>query len=278
MTNVALLGAGGKMGLRITDNLKDSPYEMSYVEVSEAGRAALAERGLEVSSEEESVPRADFVIMAVPDDLIGEITESVAPRMREGAVMITLDPAAAYLGEVSLPEDGALFVTHPCHPPLFGEGVEGDHFGGSSAPQSIVCALVQGEEEDYEKSEELARRMYAPVERAHRVSLEGMAFLEPSMAETVGATCVAAMREAMEEAIKRGVPREAARDFMLGHAQIEFSILFDLIDSPLSDAAKRAVEWSKGEIFQEDWKKVFREEKLRENLQVMLHPEKNCEE
>ena len=40
-----------------------------------------------------------------------------------------------------------------------------------------------------------------------------MAILEPAMSETCSGTFVVAMKEAMEEAISRGVPREAAFDF-----------------------------------------------------------------
>ena len=44
---IALMGAGGKMGCRITDNIKDlADYEVLYVEVSPAGLANLAKRGL----------------------------------------------------------------------------------------------------------------------------------------------------------------------------------------------------------------------------------------
>ena len=42
MTKIALIGAGGKMGLRLSRNLKGSAYETRHVEISEAGRAALA--------------------------------------------------------------------------------------------------------------------------------------------------------------------------------------------------------------------------------------------
>ena len=51
----------------------------------------------------------------------------------------------------------------------------------------------------------------------HRVTVEQMAILEPALSETVAATCIAVIREAMEEAIARGVPAEAARDFLMGH-------------------------------------------------------------
>jgi len=53
MIRIALLGAGGKMGLRITDNLLKSPYSVRHVEISPAGRTALAERGLTAAPAEE---------------------------------------------------------------------------------------------------------------------------------------------------------------------------------------------------------------------------------
>jgi len=42
MTTITLLSAGGKMGLRITDNLRKTDYDVRYVEVSESGKAGLA--------------------------------------------------------------------------------------------------------------------------------------------------------------------------------------------------------------------------------------------
>ena len=42
MTTIALMGAGGKMGCRITRNMKDLPdYKMQYVEISKAGRGQI---------------------------------------------------------------------------------------------------------------------------------------------------------------------------------------------------------------------------------------------
>jgi 6-phosphogluconate dehydrogenase (decarboxylating) len=45
-TKVTLIGAGGKMGCRLSDNLKNSAYEMSYVEISPAGLERLAQRDI----------------------------------------------------------------------------------------------------------------------------------------------------------------------------------------------------------------------------------------
>ncbi|MFN8004626.1 MAG: hypothetical protein U0X75_26840 [Acidobacteriota bacterium] len=46
MTTIALFGAGGKMGCRITDNLKDSEYQMAYIEISPTGIENLRQRVL----------------------------------------------------------------------------------------------------------------------------------------------------------------------------------------------------------------------------------------
>lgn len=279
MATIALMGAGGKMGCRITDNLRKSSHQVFYVEVSEPGRERLAQRGLAPTPASEAVPLADVVVLAVPDVIIGKISAEVVPVMRSGAMVILLDPAAAYLGELVRRDDLVYFLSHPCHPPVFNNWEEtpearNDHFGGIAAQQAIVNALVHGPDEAYELGDTVAREMYAPVMRSHRVTVEQMAMLEPAMAETMGATCAMIMKESMDEAIRRGVPPEAARDFMLGHVQIEIAIVFGFLGSPFSDAAKVAIEWSKRRILNPDWKKVFEPDQVRDCIDVMLHPEK----
>ena len=41
MTKIALLGAGGKMGVRLATNLQNTRFSVQHVEVSEEGRARL---------------------------------------------------------------------------------------------------------------------------------------------------------------------------------------------------------------------------------------------
>ena len=50
---------------------------------------------------------------------------------------------------------------------------------------------------------------------------EQLAILEPALSETVGATFALALREATDEAVRRGVPKQAAIDFIIGHLNIE---------------------------------------------------------
>lgn len=266
------------MGSRITNNLSKSDYGVSYVEISERGIANLSEKGLKPTTQQEAVPLADAVILAVPDIHIGKISQSIVPQMKKGAMLILLDPAAAYANKLPQREEVAYFITHPCHPPIFNDETtveaKGDLFGGSYAKQAIVCALMQGPEQDYAIGEAIARTIYSPVMRSHRITVDQMTTLEPAMAETVAGTCAVVLREAMDEAVRMGVPYDAARDFMLGHIQIGLAIMFDIAGNPYSDAALVAIEYGKKHMLKDNWKDVFKPEKVKETVSYMLEPEK----
>jgi D-apionate oxidoisomerase len=268
MAKIALLGAAGKMGTRISRSLADEPpYEVLCVEGNAEGEQKLQARGDRAWTLPDAVAQADIVIMAAPDRIFGTVAAQVVPRMKPQALLVCLDPAGPHAGLIPPREDISVFVCHPAHPSIFNEETDlaarFDFFGSGKARQPIVCALMRGPEEDYAKGEQLATAMWKPVIRAHRVTVEQMAMLEPAMSETVGATCAAVMREAMEEAIARGVPAEAARDFMLGHVFCALGIVFDRAGFTFSDGAKKAIAEAKKDIFQPDWKKVFEPEVLR---------------
>ena len=126
MTKVALIGAAGSMGTRAWNSLKDDPdYELLPVE-SSAGEEVLKERGINPVAQDDAVGQADVVLMTVPDMLVGKIATGVVPKMASGAMLICLDPAAPYAGELPEREDVTYFVTHPAHPPVFNdeEGLE----------------------------------------------------------------------------------------------------------------------------------------------------------
>jgi hypothetical protein len=273
MTAVALFGAAGKIGTRIANALRDElDYRMLYVEAGEAGLARLRERGLTPTSQETAVREADVVVLAVPDVLIRNVAGDVVPSLRSGALLICLDPAAPHGGELPMREDIAYFVVHPCHPPIVNDEVDpearGDFWGGV-AKQNIVCALMQGTEDDYATGVKIALKMFAPVMKAHRVTVEQMALLEPALAETVVLTCQVVISEAIDEAVRHGVPAEVARDFVLGHMNVNLGILFGYIDAQLSDGAKLAVERAKKSIFQPDWKKVFEPENVMNEVKAI---------
>ncbi len=279
MLTIALYGAAGKMGRRISDKLKnESGYRMLYVEANEESILHLKEQGLEVVSGDQAAKEADVVILAVPDNLIGHVAKDIVPSLKSGAMLICLDPAAPHAGELPERKDVSYFVVHPCHPPVVNDETDPearmDFFGGYKAKQNIVCALVQGNERDYHLGEQIARKMFAPVMNAHRVTVEQMAILEPAMAETVTLTCMMVIREALDEAMARGVPTQAAWDFMMGHINANIGILFGFIDAQVSDGAKLAVERAKSKILQPDWKKVFDPENILAEVRSITQSKK----
>ncbi|MEJ5170814.1 MAG: phosphogluconate dehydrogenase C-terminal domain-containing protein [Fimbriimonadales bacterium] len=271
---VALFGAGGKMGCRLVDNLVRTEYELACVEPGERGRENLRARGLTATEASEALAGARFVVLAVPDVALEAVSREVVPAMDPGAILVVLDPAAAYAGVLARREDVPLFVTHPCHPPLWREETDPealrDFFGGIKAKQPIVCAIEGGSDEDYEQAEALAVAMYAPVSRSHRITVEQMAILEPAMAETVTACCCTIIREALDEAIARGVPEDAARDFMMGHVSIPLAIVFGEIGSPFSDGAKRIIEYGRKRLIQSDWKRLFEPERVLDQVRTIV--------
>lgn len=271
MARIALIGAGGKMGTRIADNLKRTDHDVRYVEINPRGIEALAQRDITPCNLEAALAGAEAVILAVPDNRIGRVASEIGHLVEPGAMLIVLDAAAPFAGELSKHSNLTIFVTHPCHPPIFNDetNVEArtDFFGGIAAKQHIVCALMQGPEEAYALGETIARQIYAPVMRAHRVTVEQMAILEPVLSETVTATCLTVIREAVEEAIRRGVPEQAARDFVLGHLNVELAIVFqELPNGTFSDGALKAIEKAKHALFRPDWKSVFEPDAIRRSV------------
>ena len=193
MAKIALFGAGGKMGMRLGANLKNTRFTVAPVEVSDAGKARLRdELGWQAAPLDHALQGADIVVLAVPDTAIGKVAHSIVDRLTPGSMVIVLDAAAPYAGHLPKRDDITYFVTHPCHPPIFNDETEMsakiDRFGGVAAKQAIVCCLMQGPEKDYEKGEEVARTIWSPVMRSHRLSIEQLALLEPGLAETVAAS------------------------------------------------------------------------------------------
>ncbi len=258
-THVTIMGAGGKMGCRILDNLKDnSAYEVACVEIGETGLRNLAQRGWSAAPQDEVLPLTDVVVLALPDRLIGKLCPAIVPVLKSGAMVVSLDPAAAYADVIPTREDLAYFVCHPCHPPLFQvedtREAQTDWFGGVAAKQSVVCALYQGSDEDYQRGEDLAAEMFKPILRRHRITVEQMAILEPGIVETTVASLLTACRQAMEAGIEMGVPRQAAEDFVLGHLRTELAIIFGASGFPFSDGALLAIEQAQPKLLRDDWK------------------------
>jgi hypothetical protein len=257
MEKIAVVGAGGKMGFRIAKQIKDDPnYSVKYVENAHQGIARLKEIGVSVVPLAEAAKDTDMLVLAIPDRLIKILGREIIPLMPAGAIVICLDPAAAYAGVLPERKDIAYFVAHPCHPPLFGfeadPAARNDWFG-TIAKQSIVCAIHQGSDEDYRKGETLAKTMWRPVTNAYRINVEQMAILEPALVETFNTAMVAAMKMMLDRTIELGVPKDAAEAFFWGHVRTSFGIIFGYSGFPMSDGAMLAMKQGMEILFKPGW-------------------------
>ena len=271
VTTVALFGAGGKMGFRLSSNLKASAYRVRHVEPGAGGRRRLKdELGIDCVETGAALDGAEVVILAVPDTLIGKLAAEISPLLKSGTMVVTLDAAAPFAGHLPDRPDLTYFVAHPCHPPIFNdetdEAARHDYFGGGAARQSITSALMQGPESAWDLGEDIAKTIYAPILRSHRLTVEQMALLEPGLSETVCATLLDTMREAMDEVVARGVPEVAARDFLLGHMTILSAVIFKQISGQFSDACNKAITFGKPRLLRDDWKKVFDHDEIAESI------------
>ena len=273
---VAVIGAGGKMGTRTSNNLAKFPEDLC--ESGEKGIQAVLDRGMTVSKPEDVVPLADVVIFAVPDSLIGKLSGPFGEMMRPGAGMVILDPAAAVAKELTMREDCTYAVAHPCHPSYFLDQdsyeARHDYFGGLGGKQDCVMAKIQGDDAVFEQCRRVTEIMYGPVEHAYVMGLRDIAFLEPTLVELLGATCLYAMAETVDKAVERGIPKEAAVSFLTGHIyNLSANFLGFLGNTPVSDACKVAIGLGNRLVLREDWKEIWKDEVLDKVIATMLHPE-----
>jgi hypothetical protein len=271
MAKIALFGAGGKMGVRSARNLTRTDFDVAHVEVSEAGRARLKDAiGVGCVETDDALKGADVVLLAVPDTLIQKISHAIIDKVESEAMVVCLDAAAPFAGHLPKREDVTYFVTHPCHPPIFNDEdtPEGrnDHFGGIAAKQGIVNALMQGPEEHYALGEAVGKAIYAPVARSYKVTVEQMALLEPGLSETVCASLLAVMKDALDEVVARGVPEDAAKDFLLGHMNILGAVTFGHVEGQFSDACNLAIKYGKPVLMRDDWKRVFEPDEIAASI------------
>jgi len=272
---IAVIGAGGKMGMRVSNNLQHSPHTVHYAENSPVGQQRVTDAGRSVTDTATAVADAEVVILAVPDIALAPVSAEVVPQLRPGAVVLTLDPAAAYANLLYRRGDVEYAVAHPCHPSVFLQRTTpeevADTFGGIAAPQDVVAALESGNEEKRAITEEVVRLMYAPVVDVHWVTVKQLAYLEPTLVETVACMVGDLLREALQETVNTvGVPERAARAMLLGHIQVALANTLKG-DNPFSDACLIAMDYGREKIIKDDWKSIFNDHELDHVLARMLH-------
>lgn len=271
---IAVLGAGGKMGMRVSANLEQTEHEIFYTETSPLGRQRVQDMGRTLSTSVEVAAKSDVVILAVPDVFLGEISEEIVPVMPSGSILLTLDPAAAYAGVVATRPDVHLACAHPCHPSIFLERTTAeeyaDTFGGEAAPQEVVAALENGDDDVRATTEYVIATMYAPVIKVHWVTVKQLAILEPTLVETVACMISELLVDALDETVNgAGVPEPAAKAILLGHIQV--ALTNSLRGSnPFSDACRIAMDYGRETIIKDDWKRIFDDSELDMIIAKML--------
>jgi hypothetical protein len=251
----------------------ESDHDVLHVEIDPAGQQRLKdETGLDCVGQGQALSNAEAVILAVPDRLIGKVLKGFVDDLKPGTAVIMLDAAAPHAETLPKRDDITYFVAHPCHPPLFNDEIEPDakkdYFGGIAAKQNIICALAQGPDEHYAICEQIARDFYRPVMRSHRCTIEQMAILEPALSESVGATFAKVLKDATDEAARRGVPYQAAEDFLLGHLTILLAVAFGVQPGgKLSDGCLLAISEAEPVIFKDRWlDKIFAPEAVKASV------------
>ena len=272
---IAVVGAGGKMGTRVSNNLAETEHDVRYTENFPPARQRVEEAGRTLTDTDSAVADADVVILAVQDRILGDVSHDVVPKLRPGAVVLTLDPAAAYAGLLAQRDDVSFAVAHPCHPSVFLERTSteewADTFGGIAAPQHVVAAQETGTPEQKAVAETVIRAMYAPVLDVHWVTVKQLAVLEPTLVETVACMIGALLNEALHETVNTvGVPESAAKAMLYGHVQVALANGLRG-DHPFSEACLIAMDYGRATIVKDDWKKIFDDSELDGNIARMLH-------
>ena len=270
------------MGTRTSRNLITKFPDKFDVKLVESFAPA-AERieqalGRKVVPVQEALDFAEVVVFAVPDTLIKKLSGEYVPLLKPGTAFLILDPAAAVAKELTLRDDCTFGVAHPCHPSYFKwqkeEEAYQDRFGGEGGHQDIVMSKICGDDAKFELAKETALCMYR-ADNAFVMTSEQIAFLEPTLVEVLSASCLFAMAETVDEAVKRGIPKEAAVSFLTGHI---FNLSANFLgylpgNPPVSDACKVAIGLGNRLVLRDDWKKIWDDEMLRKVISTMLHPE-----
>ena len=279
---VAVVGAGGKMGTRTSNNLVTkfpNKFDVKLVETYEpAIKKIRKERHLDVTPIKEALDFAQVIIFAVPDTLIGKLSAQYVPMLKPGTGFLILDPAAAVAKELTLRDDCTFGVAHPCHPSYFKwqkeEEAYQDRFGGEGGHQDIVMSKIQGDDKVFNLLKETAVSMFR-ADKAFVMTSEQIAFLEPTLVEQMGACFLYAMSETVDEGVKRGISKEAAVSFMTGHIlNLSANFLGYLPGKPpVSDACKVAIGIGNRTVLRDDWRKIWEPKEQMKVIHTMLHPD-----
>ena len=98
---VTVVGAGGKMGMRVSANLERSAVVTRYCENHPSAQDRVLAAGRSLSDLGPAVAESNVVILAVPDVVLGEVSESMScVGLGILAAFLTLRPPASTVAQV----------------------------------------------------------------------------------------------------------------------------------------------------------------------------------
>jgi hypothetical protein len=74
------------------------------------------------------------------------------------------------------------------------------------------------------------------------------------------------VKEGHDRLVAAGVPKEAVRDFVLGHLRIQIAVLFGEVNGTFSDAAYKISKRAKPLLFKDGWQRIFELADIREQV------------
>lgn len=275
---IAVIGAGGKMGMRVSANLQRSDWDVVYTEQNPEGVKRNEAQGRKITSNEDAVPGADVVIFAVPDTALNPVTTAIVPMMKPDSVVLTLDPAAAYANQLFMRDDLTYVVAHPTHPSVFLERTTpeewADTFGGEAARQNSVAAMFTESDKWKPIAEKVIATMYGPVEKVYWASVHDLAVLEPTLNETIGCMIGQFLKDAMDYTVEVTDMDEATVKAMFyGHVYIALTNALRG-SNPFSDACLLAMDYGREAIIKDDWKRIYDDKDLDIVIAKMLKLDK----
>jgi hypothetical protein len=102
------------------------------------------------------------------------------------------------------------------------------------------------------------------------VTVKQLAYLEPTLVETVACMIGSLLKDALHETVHTvGVPEEAAKAMLFGHVQIALTNTLRG-SNPFSEACLVAMDYGRETIVKDDWKKIFSDGELDHVITRML--------
>lgn len=165
---IAVLGYGSQ-GRAMALNLDDSGYAVTVGLRKGSKSKALARReGIRVASIADAVASAEVVIVALPDNVHGEVfRESIADNLRPGESLVFLHGSSVHFGLVDPPAKNPVLLLAP-HAP--GSAVRTNYLNGN--PYSAFIGVHRGsKKQGYALLQKLAKALGIPRTHLIKTSL-----------------------------------------------------------------------------------------------------------